>query len=335
MPFFLWSRTPAGNATADSTCAFPEGMAPSALNDGMRGVMARLREFADDGAGAIVTTGTATAYGLASFEGFDTLAHLDRQVIAFTPHATSGTPATLNVDSLGARPLRLAPGIDIPAGTLVQGTPYVALYNNSDGCFYIRNFLSLPYMVPIGGLMPFVSLTPPNSSFVLPYGQAISRTIYAALFALIGTSFGVGDGATTFNIPDLRGRVPVPPDNMGGSAAGRVTTAGSGVDGATVGATGGAQNVTLARANLPNVAPTFTGTSGAVTVSGPGIGTNRNGSVSNAGGIIGIQSNGNDGSASGYFTPAGMVESLSGGVAQTATNNMPPAIILPYILRVI
>jgi microcystin-dependent protein len=39
--------------------------------------------------------------------------------------------------------------------------------------------------------------------------QAVSRTTYATLFALIGTSFGVGDGSTTFNLPDLRGRVPV------------------------------------------------------------------------------------------------------------------------------
>lgn len=40
-------------------------------------------------------------------------------------------------------------------------------------------------------------------------GRAVSRTTYAALFAAIGTKFGVGDGSTTFNIPDLRGRVMV------------------------------------------------------------------------------------------------------------------------------
>jgi len=40
-------------------------------------------------------------------------------------------------------------------------------------------------------------------------GAAVSRTTYAVLFALIGTTFGVGDGSTTFNVPDMRGRVPV------------------------------------------------------------------------------------------------------------------------------
>jgi microcystin-dependent protein len=37
-------------------------------------------------------------------------------------------------------------------------------------------------------------------------GQAVSRTTYADLFAIIGTKFGVGDGTTTFNIPNLKGR---------------------------------------------------------------------------------------------------------------------------------
>jgi microcystin-dependent protein len=49
--------------------------------------------------------------------------------------------------------------------------------------------------------------TTPNSSFAFPTGQAISRTTYAALFALIGATYGVGDGTTTFNLPDKTGRV--------------------------------------------------------------------------------------------------------------------------------
>lgn len=40
-------------------------------------------------------------------------------------------------------------------------------------------------------------------------GAAVSRATYAALFASIGTTFGVGDGSTTFNVPDLRGRSPI------------------------------------------------------------------------------------------------------------------------------
>jgi len=51
------------------------------------------------------------------------------------------------------------------------------------------------------------------TGWVLCDGSAISRTTFAALFAVIGTTFGVGDGSTTFNVPDLRGRVPVGQDS--------------------------------------------------------------------------------------------------------------------------
>lgn len=63
--------------------------------------------------------------------------------------------------------------------------------------------------VPVGSLMSYIGSTTPNSSWVLCNGSAISRTTYSSLFTVIGTTYGVGDGATTFNVPDLRGRVPV------------------------------------------------------------------------------------------------------------------------------
>jgi hypothetical protein len=76
-------------------------------------------------------------------------------------------------------------------------------------------------------------------------GSAVSRTTYAALFAVTSTAYGVGDGSTTFNLPDLRGRAVAGKDNMGGTAQNRLTTAGSSVDGVTLGASGGSQNRTL------------------------------------------------------------------------------------------
>jgi microcystin-dependent protein len=59
-----------------------------------------------------------------------------------------------------------------------------------------------------GVLMPYAGATAP-SGYLLCDGAAVSRTIYAALFTAIGTAYGAGDGSTTFNVPDLRGRVPV------------------------------------------------------------------------------------------------------------------------------
>jgi fatty acid/phospholipid biosynthesis enzyme len=86
-----------------------EGQAPSTVNDSARAMMAATAKYRDDIAGAIVTSGSSTAYTVSSYEVFDTLAHLGGQMIAFTPHTTNGATVTLNVDSLGAKPLRSAP----------------------------------------------------------------------------------------------------------------------------------------------------------------------------------------------------------------------------------
>jgi microcystin-dependent protein len=83
-------------------------------------------------------------------------------------------------------------------------------------------------------------------------GQAVSRSTYSDLFAAIGTTYGAGDGSTTFNVPDLRGRVPAGKDDMGGGAAGRLTSGGSGLAGTTLGAAGGAETQTLTTAQMPS-----------------------------------------------------------------------------------
>jgi len=97
-------------------------------------------------------------------------------------------------------------------------------------------------LIPLGAVIDYYGTSEPDN-FKFPRGQAISRTTYATLFALIGTTHGVGDGSTTFNLPDERGRVVIGKDNMGGTPANRVTTAVSGVDGATLGAVGGSQSL--------------------------------------------------------------------------------------------
>ena len=100
--------------------------------------------------------------------------------------------------------------------------------------------------VPVGVVVPFAGSTSP-AGWELCYGQAISRTTYAGLFTTIGTTYGSGDGSTTFNVPDLRGRVSAGKDDMGGTAASRLTstvlTASN-----TLGATGGTQTHTLTSA---------------------------------------------------------------------------------------
>jgi microcystin-dependent protein len=111
--------------------------------------------------------------------------------------------------------------------------------------------------VPSGTVCDFAGATAPTG-WLLCYGQLVSRTTYADLFTAIGTTYGAGDGSTTFGLPDMRGRVGVGKDNMGGTAASRVTTAGSGVDGLTLGAVGGSQNHTLTTAQLASHSHTGT-----------------------------------------------------------------------------
>jgi microcystin-dependent protein len=324
MAFWKWSRTASSNAVADNTINWAEGMAPSAVNDSARAMMARLAEWRDDVSGTIATAGTSTAYTVASNQGFDNLADMNGAMIAFVPHTTNGATVTLNVDGLGAKPLRSAPSVELPAGVIVQGTPYVATYNNSDGAWYLQGFTVNPYIIPIGGLLPFAGSVVPSNSFAFPFGQAISRTTYATLFATIGQLYGVGDGSTTFNLPDLRGRGIFGLDNMGGSAASRITVAGGNFDGTVIGGTGGAQNHTLTTAEMPAhnhgiTDPGHVHSTGVIPFGQP---------LSGSGTAVSSPGAQNTGSATTGIT----VNNAGSGNAHTI---MPPAMTLAYILRII
>lgn len=100
-----------------------------------------------------------------------------------------------------------------------------------------------------GTVLPFAGANAP-SGWMFCAGQLISRTTYAELFSVIGVTYGDGDGSTTFAIHDMRGRVAAGVDNMGGNAANRITAAGAGIAGNTLGASGGAQTHALTTAQL-------------------------------------------------------------------------------------
>ncbi len=84
------------------------------------------------------------------------------------------------------------------------------------------------------------------------YGQAVSRTTYADLFGVILTSNGPGDGTTTFNLPDKRGRVSGGVDNMGGVFSGRLTAATGWPFTPVLGQTGGFETHTLDLSQVPS-----------------------------------------------------------------------------------
>ena len=91
---------------------------------------------------------------------------------------------------------------DALAGT--SGTP-------SSSNKYVTNDderLIVSGLLPTGAVTPFAGSVAP-SGFLICDGSAVSRAGQADLFTVIGTTYGAGDGSTTFNIPDLRGKVPI------------------------------------------------------------------------------------------------------------------------------
>ena len=91
---------------------------------------------------------------------------------------------------------------------------------------------------PIGSLIAYASTTPPTG-WLLANGSAVSRTTYANLYAVVGTAYGVGDGSTTFNLPNPTGRMLL-------AASSTLPYA------TTLGATGGATTTAIDITNIPS-----------------------------------------------------------------------------------
>jgi len=134
----------------------------------------------------------------------------------------------LNMQVAGGNSIEIAQGSTALVAT-PSGSSIVSLVSSNDG-------------VPLGTVIEYPSLTPPNENYMLATGAAISRTTYASYYALVGTTFGSGDGVTTFNIPDRQGRAAFMADNGSGR-----------LNGWAVGHTAGAQNgnIQLATTNIP------------------------------------------------------------------------------------
>ena len=115
------------------------------------------------------------------------------------------------------------------------------------GTLTVQNGASGPGVVPTGTVVDFAGSNAP-AGWLLCNGQAVSRTTYADLFAVIGGYYGAGNGSTTFNVPDYRGRIGVGLDTMGGADAGRMVSQGAArhslgwASGADVHALTGAEN---------------------------------------------------------------------------------------------
>lgn len=213
---------------------------------------------------------------------------------------------------------------------------------------------------PAGTVVCYAGSTLP-SGWLWCDGSEISRTTYADLFTAISTTYGNGDGSTTFDIPDLRGRTIFGLDNMdntvgtGGGDAGRLTSgADHGVDGDTLGSAGGVEEYTLVTGDLPS----HNHSSGTLTT-GAGsahthklcslsegdnaeIGTNdtlatretTSGAADNyvltGGGVSADTGNSGSESSHTHSVTGGSTGSTGSGDAHT---NLPPAIVMNWIIK--
>lgn len=150
--------------------------------------------------------------------------------------------------------------------------------------------------VPIGTVSAYLGASAPTNYLELN-GQAVSRTTYATLFALISTAYGVGDGVTTFNIPNMERRTIV-----GAGGTGTATLAN------TVGATGGAETHTLSSSEMPAHTHSYSNNSSNIGIEGT-VPTN----IAAATGLI-----------------ASTTGSTGGGGSH---NNMQPSMCMRYIVK--
>ena len=222
-------------------------------------------------------------------------------------YGVPGGDGKLKVPSNGIGSNELASDASVDANRAV-GTDHIK--DNSVTAAKL-NSAAVSVLMPTSTVLPYAGASAPTGYFLCD-GSAQSRTTYAGLFAIIGTTYGVGDGSTTFNIPDLRGRVIAGQDDMGGSSANRLTNPAStinGINGDGLGNVGGSETHQLTTAQMPSHSHDLP--------------------VDSVGGLN-IQSLSNT-----ENSDEGLANLVSSGLTGggTAHNNVQPTIILNYIIK--
>lgn len=145
------------------------------------------------------TTGGATgAFTLTPAPAIAAYAAGQRFRVKF--HAAGNGSDTLNVSGLGAKSLKQYDSTGAKVAAVIAANQLVDVeYDGAD------MLLLDPLALVQAGEIAFFARSTAPAGYLKANGAAVSRAAYATLFAAIGTTFGAGDGATTFNLPDLRG----------------------------------------------------------------------------------------------------------------------------------
>lgn len=324
--------TTASSNTSSSPNGYPVGtMKVSQLDDTGRQVMADIRAWYNTpqwrDLGHAVTYASTSSF---TISGDVTASYIVGQRIQITDSSTlygtiSGssysapnTTVTVTLDSgaISASIASVAVGIDptndpIPAAAIEGLTAAIEAA--------VSSVFTDGEIASAGDIKATARSTAPTG-WLLCYGQTVSRTTYATLFSAIGTTYGAGDGSTTFALPDLRGRAIFGVDNMGSSAANRVTSGVSGITGTTLGASGGSQSMHQ---------HTHT-----ATVTDPGHTHGTRGTTGSGVQVATTESQGQTGTAQRPVMSATTGITVDNANAGSGSSeNMPPAIMLNYIIK--
>lgn len=202
-----WSLIAADNANSDSAINWAEGQPPSTVNNSARAMMTRVKELLNDLGGVAAVSGTANSLTLAAASTF--VSYEDGLRVSFRAASDNSAASTLNVNAIGSKPIvkfTTAGEVALSGGELQANCIYEAVYsevlNGAAGAWLLLN-PTPPAAFPPGAGAPFFGAAAPTG-WLSCDGSAVSRTTYADLFAAISTTWGVGNGTTTFNLPDGR-----------------------------------------------------------------------------------------------------------------------------------
>lgn len=153
-----------------------------------------------DGEGALdyaISTGSANAYILTLPQALS--AHVRGMPVIFQANHTNTGAATININGLGAVSLKKNLEDNLEADDIIAGKIYVVHYDGTN--LQVLNPSTLSD-VPVGAFIDFAGPDVPDGFLLCPTAQTnISRAVYAKLYAKIGTTWGSGDGSTTFGLP--------------------------------------------------------------------------------------------------------------------------------------
>ncbi|WP_375622710.1 phage tail protein [Bartonella sp. TT119HLJHH] len=221
-----WSIVASENAYVDENINWAEGQPPSTVNDSARAMMQRIKEYLLDNGGVIETQFTVdvknerTSLRLATKSFFET--YMDGIVVRFKAQGVNRGITNISLNQLPPRPTYMATpeGImPLKGGEIQKGGLYEIVYTrdiagkNADGWFLTNPTIKLPEIPPFpplpetfsSGFIGTFATEKIPSGWLLCDGKEYSRRNYANLFAVLGETWGKGDGRTTFNVPDLRG----------------------------------------------------------------------------------------------------------------------------------